>query len=76
MEQNQAGDIQVVRKWGRSGYYVEVWDPATGWSHVEWCLTKRGARRVARKAHKRATDQTVDQVVWTLTTVSSDGGER
>lgn len=77
MEKHQDGDVQVVRRWGRSGYYVEVWTSCShGWSHVEWCLTRWGARRVARKAHQRATGQTIDQVVWTLTTVSSDGVKR
>lgn len=67
------GDVRVVRKVGSMGYTVEVWTRGD-WRHVEWCLTLRGAKRVARRASDRATGKRRDRVVWRLPV--SSGGDR
>lgn len=67
------GDARVVRKVGSMGYTVEVW--ARGdWRYVEWCVTLRGAKRMARRASDRATGKRNHRVVWRLPV--NTGGDR
>lgn len=65
------GDARVIRKVGSIGYDVEVWIQGD-WRHIEWCLTLRGAKRVARRASDRATGKRKDRVVWRLPVGSGD----